>query len=200
MRGLVPTSTSTVSLADSSRRRSTPAITAHARSASWLEPERRPRSVSLFFLFCFATANFLFAEIIQLRGPRTKEELQKLWLLSSGRVTLPENWDRIGENWDAQPADQARFMQGLVRLPKFLTPNERKENVKTAPFGVADSALRVNQFAALNPIDGAGNRWNSPAMDSQTYQFGVQNLGFPGGAAAAAPAAAAASAPAPAAN
>jgi hypothetical protein len=61
-------------------------------------------------------------KMIQLRGPQSKEDMYKLWMLNTGRVQLPEDWDRIGSD-GGQAADAkkrtANFAAGLVRLPLF---------------------------------------------------------------------------------
>lgn len=71
-------------------------------------------------------------KMIQLRGPQSKEDLYKLWLLNTGRVVLPPDWDRIGAspqvdaagNVDTRAA-RRQFMTGLVRMPLFQSANQR---------------------------------------------------------------------------
>ena len=67
-------------------------------------------------------------KMIQLRGPQSKEDMYKLWLLNTGRVQLPHDWDRIGSD-GGQAADPTKrgvnFRKGLVRLPLFDTADTR---------------------------------------------------------------------------
>lgn len=76
---------------------------------------------------------------IQLRGPRNKEDLMLQYLVQSGKVQLPADWDKIGISTteerltDAQmTAQRANFARGLVRLPRFLTEREMQQNAATA--------------------------------------------------------------------
>lgn len=74
-------------------------------------------------------------KFIQLRGPQSKEDLYKLWLINTGRVVLPEDWDRIGgTSIDTPPSDteaQKRlFKQGLVRPPQPRSAAQRDQTVQ----------------------------------------------------------------------
>lgn len=69
---------------------------------------------------------------IQLRGPQSKEDLYKLWLINTGRVVLPKDWDRIGADPTAgmSAAEQQawstnQFQSGLVKMPLFQTAGQR---------------------------------------------------------------------------
>lgn len=73
---------------------------------------------------------------IQLRGPQSKEDLFMLWLIESGRVRLPKDWDRIGPGFTGSDADLVRekgafnkenYARGLIRLPLFLTSKTKIE-------------------------------------------------------------------------
>lgn len=105
-------------------------------------------------------------KIIQLRGPRTKEELYKVWLIESGRVELPEKWDRIGPSYaySEQKANQ-EFKKGLFSLPKFLNRSQRDANSKKSnPF------YRTSSVANRFPVTGAAGAKNGPlASGDDTY-------------------------------
>lgn len=99
-------------------------------------------------------------KMLQLRGPQTKEDLVKLYLLNTGRVVLPPDWDVIG----ADPSKGAglsaatstnAFNAGLIRLPLFFTPSQRTDAVRGTPlrwgqgeFGGGDRPLPFGQPAA----------------------------------------------------
>lgn len=72
---------------------------------------------------------------IQLRGPRNKEDLMLQYLVQSGKVQLPADWDRIGTSTLTAPdmtVQRANFARGLVRLPRFETNVERQVNARSA--------------------------------------------------------------------
>lgn len=92
-------------------------------------------------------------KMIQLRGPQSKEDMYKLWLINTGRVVLPEDWDRIGAA-PQQPdtkEQQNLFREGLIRIPKFLPSANRGQNA-------ADLQARhlwgnvIQSSAARNPF------------------------------------------------
>lgn len=73
---------------------------------------------------------------IQLRGPQSKEDLYMLWLIESGRVRLPKDWDRIAPGFAGDDADLERekgafnkenYARGLIRLPLFLSSTQKRE-------------------------------------------------------------------------
>lgn len=100
---------------------------------------------------------------IQLRGPQNKEELTMQWLIESGRVKLPRDWDVIGPGYTqtniAPLAGQnrERFAQGLIRLPLFLTQGQRTVRATTnnsvGAWGSAKEA--VNMFTEGEGFPGA---------------------------------------------
>jgi hypothetical protein len=122
-------------------------------------------------------------KIIQLRGPRSKEELWKVWMLETGRIELPEDWDRIGVNGENPETakNQTAFTRGLLSLPKFRTGAERERAVQnpTTPFRSAAAAARGAQFASLNNTNNATNGVFSTRPDSQGAQFANRWLGMP---------------------
>lgn len=95
-------------------------------------------------------------KMIQLRGPQSKDDMYKLWLINTGRVQLPDDWDRIGPS--AKPNNQpdydaaqsaAAFKAGLFRLPKFSTTSQRET--------AAEQAARVGLWGQKTA---APNRFN----------------------------------------
>lgn len=72
---------------------------------------------------------------MQLRGPQSEEETYMQWLIHSGRVPLPGDWDRIGPvmtatSFDEQAKKKQEYdlSQGLIRRPLFMSPNQREVN------------------------------------------------------------------------
>lgn len=117
-------------------------------------------------------------KIIQLRGPRTKEELMKVWLIQSGRVELPADWDRIGPSYDysANPGSKSQqaFKRGLFTLPSFTNREQRARRARAEqnPFGDGTDAASRNTF----PFQGgnnanAGNTVFSNAPNSVAARF-----------------------------
>lgn len=96
-------------------------------------------------------------KMIQLRGPQSKEDLYKLWLLNTGRVVLPADWDRIGADPTAKMSSGERadwnkpvFGKGLVRMPLFQTAPQRTRNVVqnvTNGMPISDDRFIQNEFS-----------------------------------------------------
>lgn len=72
----------------------------------------------------------LAIKMIQLRGPQSKEDLYKQWLINTGRVVLPPDWDRIGPSATQvnMEKETALFRSQLIRLPKFVNTNVREDH------------------------------------------------------------------------
>jgi hypothetical protein len=116
-------------------------------------------------------------KMIQLRGPQSKEDLYKLWLLNTGRVVLPPDWDRIGASpqlaadgrVDTRQA-QGQFMTGLVRMPLFQSAGQRlayaKNNVRQH-FPISNPAATNDRFGMANNRMNANN--NPLAQGRDTY-------------------------------
>lgn len=77
---------------------------------------------------------------IQMRGPQSKEDLYIQYMIDSGRVKLPEDWDRLGLNlnepgegaYDRIAAKQKdRYAFGLIRMPLFLSSTQREGRATT---------------------------------------------------------------------
>ena len=77
---------------------------------------------------------------IQMRGPQSKEDLYIQYMIDSGRVKLPADWDRLGINLNT-PGDRAydeiaaqqkeRYAFGLIRMPLFLSSTQRQTRAVT---------------------------------------------------------------------
>lgn len=92
-------------------------------------------------------------KIIQLRGPKTKEELYKVWLIESGRVDLPKDWDRIGPSYAYTDQEANKnFKKGLLSLPKFLNRSQRNANAGRPSNPFKRESAVPNRF----PLQGAG--------------------------------------------
>lgn len=116
---------------------------------------------------------------IQLRGPQSKEDLYKIWLINSGRVVLPADWDRIAADPTASMQTQAerdnwnkrQFESGLIKMPLFLTYSQRHDQA-------LDTALRSVPFASGDPSVGARNpffSWGSTARTENNKLARGQN-------------------------
>jgi len=125
---------------------------------------------------------------LQLRGPQDEEDLRLLYLLNSGRVQLPADWDRVGADWSAGSADpteanQQQFVGGLIRMPLFLNSEQRLNTVQheariSAPF-VADNSLTAaaGNFYSFQP-PGNNAKMATPA-GGQTFSDSVMStLGY----------------------
>lgn len=86
-------------------------------------------------------------KLIQLRGPQNEDDMYMLYLVQTGRVALPADWDRIGpaggEQFNAG-LQQQRFKSRLFKLPR-ITSNDRREfnaprNAARGAWGNADQA------------------------------------------------------------
>ncbi len=106
---------------------------------------------------------------IQLRGPQSEEDLHMLYLIESGRVALPADWDVIGPGFSehrisaAENAQNERnYAAGLIRFPLFLTQKQREERaISSSAFGAWGSAAAArNMFPAGEPpeVRNAQNR------------------------------------------
>lgn len=109
---------------------------------------------------------------IQLRGPQSKEDVYMQWLIDSGRVKLPEDWDRLGvsittagekEFKKHKDANKQNYAFGLIRMPLFLTNRQRErratQNAAIGAWGEPDNAK--NTFTEGEPPR-VRNRNNQP--------------------------------------
>lgn len=102
----------------------------------------------------------LKVKLIQLRGPKSQEDLQLWYLINTGRVALPDDWDRIGPSLaPGAGLNQAQQAQNLarrmVRPPKFVGDNRRYANAST-PAGRANGASRANAQDGIGGPGGIG--------------------------------------------
>ena len=100
---------------------------------------------------------------IQLRGPQSKDDLYMQWLIDSGRVQLPADWDRIGAGFSGSEGQlktqqESTYPQGLIRFPLFLTNRQRAERVEAnTGRGLWGSATAAgNTFSSGQPNAGTG--------------------------------------------
>lgn len=105
---------------------------------------------------------------IQLRGPQSKEDLYMLWLIESGRVRLPKDWDRIAPGFAGDDNELKRekgafnkenYARGLIRLPLFLS---NKQMVERAAQNKAENAWGNPQQAPSFFPRGADAARNGP--------------------------------------
>lgn len=98
-------------------------------------------------------------KMMELRGPQSKEDVYKQFLINTGRVVLPEDWDRIGadpsKGAGPDKQQQEHFMQGLIRLPKFQVQSQRKVR------------------ALQNQVNGL---WGDPKAAVNTFPWGTQGI------------------------
>ncbi len=127
---------------------------------------------------------------IQLRGPQDKQDLYMLWLIESGRVQLPADWDTIGPGYHANsitPAAKAqnerRYNQGLIRMPLFLTNVQRTHRAAdNSAYGAwGDRDQGINYFNGGEPPNVNSNN-NVPlskhgaGASGRTLGFNFQNF------------------------
>lgn len=104
---------------------------------------------------------------IQLRGPQSKEDLYMQWLIDSGRVKLPKDWDRLGVSvtdqagYEAVQAQQQKnYAFGLIRMPLFLSSvqriNRAQQNKTVGAWGNGNNAS--NTFTEGEPPRVNNNR------------------------------------------
>lgn len=119
---------------------------------------------------------------IQLRGPQSKEDLYMLWLIQSGRVVLPKDWDRIaptfaGTETELKAQQKRTYEQGLIRFPKFLTNQQRVTRANANEgYGAWGSAAAANNIFTNGQPD-AGNVRNGPLAQSN-QRTGTLGKGF----------------------
>lgn len=103
---------------------------------------------------------------IQLRGPQSKEDLYILWMIETGRVVLPPDWDRIAPGITSSdvPAsleqrNNTNWLAGLIRMPLFLDSRQRSERAVQNKLGGAwgSAAASANYF-----YEGDDTRNNNP--------------------------------------
>ncbi len=113
---------------------------------------------------------------IELRGPQDKQDLYMLWLIETGRVELPHNWDQIGPGFSnhditvaQKKSNEAQYHKGLIRMPLFRTGAQRHNNAidnsNNGLWGNSDSAR--NTFPEGEPprVD---NTQNAPLAKRST--------------------------------
>lgn len=90
---------------------------------------------------------------IQLRGPQSADDLRMMYLIESGRVALPEDWDQIGpgvrtkKDFKAKKkANERNYVAGLIRFPLFLTNGQREVRAE----GNDDAGAWGSQAGATN--------------------------------------------------
>jgi len=107
-------------------------------------------------------------KMIQLYGPQSKEDMFRLFLLDTGRVKLPKDWDRIGSD-GGQAGDVAaqavNFKSGLVRLPLFDTVASRTK---------AGTTLFGNPIAPNTPFYRPASAANDPFGIGTSQAAGLQ--------------------------
>lgn len=112
---------------------------------------------------------------IQLRGPQSADDLRMMYLIESGRVQLPADWDQIGPGVKSQAAfdekksaNDQNYVAGLIRFPLFLTQTQRRgraaENATAGAWGSRNAAK--DKFPAGEP-PGVFGRQNNPLASAQ---------------------------------
>lgn len=127
---------------------------------------------------------------IQLRGPQSKEDLYIQWLIESGRVVLPADWDRIAPGVtegrlsdDVVARNKRNYFRGLIRMPLFLTSIQRESraalNKGRNLWGDRDQARNVFTEGENPPrvLRRQNEPLAQPTEDEPTLAMGmVQNL------------------------
>lgn len=96
---------------------------------------------------------------IQLRGPQDDDDLYMLYLIDTGRVTLPQEWDRLAPAADKPSENNSTlFKDGLVRFPRFRNLTQRK----SAAEGNGQSGAWGKPANATNAFGGNLDGTNKP--------------------------------------
>ena len=115
---------------------------------------------------------------IQLRGPQDDEDLYMLYLIDSGRVSLPQDWDRLAPAETEPPANNKQlFKDGLVRFPRFRTAMQRTG----AAVGNEQSGAWGSPSAAANLLGPNADGKNNP-LSRGPGTLKLADLSFLGGA------------------
>jgi hypothetical protein len=124
---------------------------------------------------------------IQLRGPQNEEDLHMLYLIESGRVQLPKDWDRIGAAYsgdkldhDQQVAEERKLKSQLIRFPKFLTETQRGTRAEQNSTGGAwgDKGAAKNFFGGSEPPEVLPARNNPLAKPGTGKEEGTMAFNF----------------------
>lgn len=115
-------------------------------------------------------------KMIQLRGPKNKEDLYMVWLIESGRVVLPPDWDRIGSSGkEAFVADteKAHLGRGMFRQPRFTNEQQRARQTTSDanPFQSNDPDAAANNAFPFQGTNLGGNKPLSKGPNSVARGF-----------------------------
>ena len=120
---------------------------------------------------------------IQMRGPQSKEDLFIQYMIDSGRVKLPPDWDRLGLNLNTQgeeayraiqPAQRQNFAFGVIRMPLFLGEVQRSRRAE------ANQQLGAwgNRADAISQTFGVSRIPNQAPLIEGANAFGPREINF----------------------
>lgn len=109
-------------------------------------------------------------KLMELRGPKSEEDLLVLYGLQSGILQLDDGWDKIGFNFEDSNMNDPRngFKRGLLSLRRlFATNDNRLQNARVdAPFGNPEYT-RPNDLRANVPAEYGGNQtWTTGMLNN----------------------------------
>jgi hypothetical protein len=119
-------------------------------------------------------------KLIQLRGPQSEDDMYMLYLVETGRVELPEDWDRIGPVLTGpmnNANEEQKFKDRLFRLPRITSQFERARNARGNQANGAFGNVNAAGASAFNWQGGQFGGFNgmfSRAPGSVASQFQQQ--------------------------
>lgn len=115
------------------------------------------------------TEEVLALKNIQLRGPQTEEDLRRLFLINTGRVQLPPDWDRIGSTTQDPKRTMQVFQQGLIRAPLFYTRRQRTTTAnQNVALGVTTNPSPENKLFAWGTGNATNTLQNPSSLEART--------------------------------
>ena len=117
-------------------------------------------------------------KLIEMRGPKSEEDLITLYGLRTGRLKLEPGWDKVGLSFGVgqvdKTAQQANFKEGLERPRLYPSQGERSANAYGQSFQGQPKAAR-SPFGQARPNDSPFE--NATRQGTQWTSF-LERMGF----------------------
>lgn len=121
-------------------------------------------------------------KLIQLRGPQNEDDMYMLYLVETGRIELPEDWDRIGPvatNATVPAVMQQQLRERMFRLPKITGRARRSINADfNSQNGAWGSRAAANSSFANSPDLQFPGNGSSFGAGGTMGRFTTDYLGF----------------------